>query len=421
MKKMTWFFLTSMVIFGCGLVGSRVTPVPAGMPTLTSEMIVTYIDITVPDAGAVLDASQPLNIQGMGAGLFEGNVVVRVEDEHGNILVLEPTTIEAPDAGVGGEGPWRIEILLPGDGPEKGKIIAYAPSPKDGSWMASDQVNVFFEKSSAAATAIEDIPWLLTAFADDDLSPLLSNYKITALFDSTEGSLGGSAGCNTYFAGYEINGDALILGPIGSTLMACAEPRMTLEATSIDALGSVTNFRLKDDELTLLDNGGRELLRFNQDPFSKTDQFTRQELENATYQSDFAEDGSVTLSQGEYFSAIADGAASNVYVSLANRTAFGDLDDNGDEEAALILVTNAGGSGSFVELVIVDKSNGELVHVATADLGDRVIINSLQVEGTYIVVDMITHGPDDGLCCPTVPVVQNYHLHRGVLTLMEEQ
>jgi len=205
-------------------------------------VIDTYIEVTIPEEGAVLDASHPLLIQGMGEGLFEGNVVVRLEDAHGNVLIQEPTIIEAPDAGVGGEGPWRIELILEFDTPAQGKIIAYAPSPKDGSWMASDQVDVFFESSNAGANRIENISWLLTAFTDDELNRILSTYEVTALFDSAEGSLGGSAGCNTYFAGYEIDGDNLNLAPIGATLMACDEPRMSLETAFLEALGSVRKY-----------------------------------------------------------------------------------------------------------------------------------------------------------------------------------
>jgi len=175
-----------------------------------------------------------------------------------------------------------------------------------------------------------------------------------------------------------------------------------------------------DYELILTDSVGEVLLRFQADPFAETDQFTRQELENATYQSGYAEDGTVTLSYGEYFSAISEGAASNLYVIMTNHTAFGDLDGDGEDEAALILVTSTGGSGGFVDLVVMDKQAGELLHLATAHLGDRVIINSLTVADGVIVVDMLTQGPEDGLCCPTQRVVPRYQLQGSELILLEE-
>jgi hypothetical protein len=34
-------------------------------------------------------------------------------------------------------------------------------------------------------------------------------------------------------------------------------------------------------------------------------------------------------------------------------------------------------------------------------LGDRIQINALSIENNKIVVDMITHGPEDPMCCPT--------------------
>jgi hypothetical protein len=51
-----------------------------------------------------------------------------------------------------------------------------------------------------------------------------------------------------------------------------------------------------------------------------------------------------------------------------------------------------------------------LVDIANTDLGDRVQINSLVIEEGEIVVDMVTQGPDDPMCCPTQEVVKRYEL-----------
>ena len=43
-------------------------------------------------------------------------------------------------------------------------------------------------------------------------------------------------------------------------------------------------------------------------------------------------------------------------------------------------------------------------------VGDRVQIKGLSVAGNEIVVEMVTHGPDDAMCCPTQDTVQTYAL-----------
>ena len=80
-------------------------------------------------------------------------------------------------------------------------------------------------------------------------------------------------------------------------------------------------------------------------------------------------------------------------------------------------MVDPGGSGTFFYLSIVVEGDGEPVNTATILLGDRVQINSLDVADGSIVVDMISHGPDDPLCCPTQHVVQTYELQGEELTL----
>ncbi|MGD8902000.1 MAG: hypothetical protein PVI67_00405, partial [Anaerolineae bacterium] len=54
--------------------------------------------------------------------------------------------------------------------------------------------------------------------------------------------------------------------------------------------------------------------------------------------------------------------------------------------------------------------NGQPHDVAWTQLGDRVQINALFIQNGEIVVDMVTHGPDDPMCCPTQQVVQTFAL-----------
>jgi hypothetical protein len=59
--------------------------------------------------------------------------------------------------------------------------------------------------------------------------------------------------------------------------------------------------------------------------------------------------------------------------------------------------------------------DGMPFNVAIALLGDRAQINSLSIRDGEIVVDMITQGPNDPMCCPTLRVVETYELRGNEL------
>ena len=77
----------------------------------------------------------------------------------------------------------------------------------------------------------------------------------------------------------------------------------------------------------------------------------------------------------------------------------------GVRHAAVILVTDPGGSGTFLDLAVVEDRRGRPVEVASAALGDRVHVESLTLarrDGqTELHVGLVAHGPDDPQCCPT--------------------
>lgn len=138
---------------------------------------------------------------------------------------------------------------------------------------------------------------------------------------------------------------------------------------------------------------------------------TLEALKNAAYFSEWPADGVAQLIDGEYEEEIVPGAASKlVIVFYPEMYAFGDLDGDGIEDAAVVLATSGGGSGTFITLEAVINDQGTPHHVASASLGDRVQLKSVAIELGVITVDMVTHGPDDPLCCPTLEVTQKYEL-----------
>jgi hypothetical protein len=104
-----------------------------------------------------------------------------------------------------------------------------------------------------------------------------------------------------------------------------------------------------------------------------------------------------------------------------DKLALGDLNNDGKEDATVILDGTCGGSGSFRELAIIINQDGKPYYLTSKDLGDRVVINSMDIESGIITLDMIVHGPEDGICCPSVPKIFKYKLSGDQLVEVEDK
>jgi heat shock protein HslJ len=117
---------------------------------------------------------------------------------------------------------------------------------------------------TTAAMPLEGTPWKLVSYHDGEnaLASVLSGTEITAAF--ADGKLAGSAGCNSYSASYQGEGDALTVGPVATTRKVCAEPEgiMEQEQAYLAALGSVAGYRIQGGRLELLDAEGTPVATF---------------------------------------------------------------------------------------------------------------------------------------------------------------
>jgi heat shock protein HslJ len=109
--------------------------------------------------------------------------------------------------------------------------------------------------------------------------------------------------------------------------------------------------------------------------------------------------GAVTLRNGEYRELVAPGSAMEMVVKLTDKRAFGEV--NGREAAAIVIITDPGGSGTFADLALLIKGPEGWVNVDTVLLGDRVKVHAVSIKEDEILVSMKTHGLGDALCCPT--------------------
>ena len=137
-----------------------------------------------------------------------------------------------------------------------------------------------------------------------------------------------------------------------------------------------------------------------------------------TYRSSWLESGQVTLAQGVYRAPAAPGSAAELVVRLTDRQAFGTLD--GKDAGAVVLVTQAGGTGTFYDLALLTPEANGWVNHEVVPLGDRVDIHALAIRDNQVVVDMTTQGPQDPMCCPTLRVQRRFAVHDGQLVAAGE-
>jgi heat shock protein HslJ len=129
---------------------------------------------------------------------------------------------------------------------------------------------------------------------------------------------------------------------------------------------------------------------------------TLEELKEATYRGIELAQGDVTLSKGRWKGRQAsEGDVSRPEVNLVgDLRVTGDLDGDGQEEAAVLLSVTTGGSGSFTYLAVMGRKNGKPLNLGTAPLGDRVQVRGMKIEEGRLFVDLVQPGPGDAACCP---------------------
>ena len=112
-----------------------------------------------------------------------------------------------------------------------------------------------------AVDPIEGLPWQLQEQAVDGvMAPVADGVLVTLLIGG--GSAGGSGGCNSYFASYTLDGEALAFSGIGSTKMACPSPADDVESAYFANLESVATWSSDGGAMTLVDVDGNAVLRF---------------------------------------------------------------------------------------------------------------------------------------------------------------
>jgi len=142
---------------------------------------------------------------------------------------------------------------------------------------------------------------------------------------------------------------------------------------------------------------------------------TVQLVNNAAIQTEFANSGTAQLINGRFAEPVAPGSASMNTVQIS-RTAFGDLNGDADLDAAVILVSSGGGTGSFYEVAALLAEDGQPVHAGSVLLGDRISVTSIAIADGVITVAYLDRPEGAAMAeAPSVPVTRQFHIEAGVL------
>ena len=133
------------------------------------------------------------------------------------------------------------------------ETVANAPADSSSiKWTLVEEVSKNAVENSH--NDLTDTSWTLTS---NHGTPVNSDNPITLEFNSETDQLGGNAGCNQYFASYELNGSEFtVTTPIGSTRKMCQEFVMQQETSYLQQLEKMQYFQVSEKELLLVSLDG---------------------------------------------------------------------------------------------------------------------------------------------------------------------
>jgi hypothetical protein len=124
----------------------------------------------------------------------------------------------------------------------------------------------------------------------------------------------------------------------------------------------------------------------------------------------------IRLRDGHFEMPAAPGSAARIEASVLDEPVYGHLDDDAEIDAAVILVYQSGGSGTFYYVAAATNRNGENRGTNALLLGDRVSPHGVRIENRTIVADFADRKPDEPMAAtPTIDVTKYAYLDGGRL------
>jgi hypothetical protein len=135
---------------------------------------------------------------------------------------------------------------------------------------------------------------------------------------------------------------------------------------------------------------------------------------NATYN---VGDDKVKLVDGKAISKPAQpGSAIRTITKIVVRPASGDLNRDGKTDAAVVLMQDPGGSGTFYYIAAAVNVNGQAQGTNAILLGARIALRTVRIVSGQIIVTYADRKPSEPFAAkPTVPVTKRFVLQGQVL------
>lgn len=113
----------------------------------------------------------------------------------------------------------------------------------------------------APLLGLRDAQWQLVSYGDvDGLTSVIEGSLVTIEFDE-ENNVAGAGGCNSYAGNYETNVDAISIGQIVSTEIACLDDAlMTQERAYYEALQAAVRYEISGEQLIIEYGEGQQLV-----------------------------------------------------------------------------------------------------------------------------------------------------------------
>ncbi len=108
----------------------------------------------------------------------------------------------------------------------------------------------------------------------------------------------------------------------------------------------------------------------------------------------------VRLINGYHEEQTAPGSATKIKTRVFGKPAYGDLDGDGEEDAALFLVQDPGGSGTFYYVAAALRKSGIYQGTNAVFLGDRISPRTIKIQKGVIIVDYADRRPDEPMAAP---------------------
>jgi heat shock protein HslJ len=170
------------------------------------------------------------------------------------------------------ESVWRGEAALP----DAGELVAFLREGACSDGMSDSvhpySVNVSLPEGHhyagccrvsgppVASANLENATWVLTGLPGQTLPAGQGRNAVTVTFEA--GRVHGFSGCNQLMGSYTLQGERLVLGTLGGTMMACPEPAMSIEKHFLKSFSGALNITVDGNDLTLTPDNGGEALRF---------------------------------------------------------------------------------------------------------------------------------------------------------------